>query len=179
MVANEKPVATGFLTGVGFALRDALIATAAFSVVGLLANLVHPERIPFIAEKEYEILVPCPEPGGEVSVIQPDDPVLQDQSTFVVDARPGEAFEKWSFRDAANVTYDYLDPTPPEVLQQLARSIARSGARRVAVYGDGDRPDTGEQLAKEISGHGIKNLSFIEGGAPALQSAATRAGGGK
>ena len=178
MAANEIGVSTGLFSGAGTVLRCALIATAAFSVVGLAANLVHPERIPYIAEKQYEILVPCPEPGGEVSVIQPDDPVLRERSTFVVDARPRDAFEKWRFRDAANVTYDYLDPTPPEALQQLARSIARSRARRVAVYGDGDKPDTGEQLAKEISGHGIKNVSFVEGGAPALKPG-TSAGGGR
>jgi hypothetical protein len=178
MPASKIPVSTGFFTGTPVAFRDAVIATAAFSVVGLVVNLVHPERIPYIAEKEYEILVPCPEPGGEVSVIQPGDPVLREQSTFVVDARPRDVFEKWRFRDAANVTYDYLDPTPPETLRDLAKSIARSGAKRVAVYGDGDRPDTGEQLAKEISGNGIKNVSFIEGGAPALKSP-TSAGGGK
>ena len=70
-----------------------------------------------------------------------------------------------------NVPYDYLDPTPPQVLRELARAIARSRARRVVVYGDGDRPDSGEQLAREISGHGIRNVCFIVGGAPALQEA--------
>jgi hypothetical protein len=178
MPANRISVSTGLFSGALVIFRDATIATAALGVLGLAVNLVHPERIPYIAEKEYEILVPCPEPGGEVSVIQPGDSVLREQGTFVVDARSREAFESWHFRKAANVTYDYLDPTPPETLQGLAKSIARSGARRVAVYGDGDNPDSGEQLAKEISGNGIKNVSFIEGGAPVLK-AKTSTGGGK
>ncbi len=169
--------AAGVFQGMIADLRDAVVATVVFSALGLAVNLVHPERIPFVAEKEYEILVPCPEPGGEVGALEPGDEVLSERSTFVVDARSREAFDKWRYRAAANVTYDYLDPTPPEILQELARSIARSGARRVAVYGDGDRPDTGEQLAKEISGHGIKNVSFIRGGAPALKSASSAGGG--
>lgn len=155
--------------GMGTALRDAVILTAVFAAVGLVVNLLHPERIPWVAEDEYETLVPCPEPGGEVIAMKPDDPALGSEKTFVVDARSTEAFASWHFGDAMNVTYDYLDPTPDEVINELARRIARSGAQRVAVYGDGDRPDTGEQLGKEISGKGIKNVHFVEGGAPALR----------
>jgi hypothetical protein len=40
----------------------------------------------------------------------------------------------------------------------------------VVVYGDGGAPDTGELLAREISGHGIKHVFFVEGGAPELRS---------
>ena len=80
------------------------------------------------------------------------------------------AFSTWRFRDAKSVTYDYLDPTPTSVIQDLARAIAKSRAKRVLVYGDGDIPDTGEQLGKEISSHGIKNVFYAKGGDKALQS---------
>ncbi len=177
MATKNTQVWTGFFHGMPAALRDAVVATVGFSALGLAVNLAHPEAIPYIAEEEYEILVPCPEPGGDVSGIDAGDSVLREDGTFVVDARPQADFDQWRFRQAANVTYDYLDPTPPETLQKLARDIARSGARRVAVYGDGDEPDTGEQLAKEISGHGIKNVSFVKGGAPGLKSLAESGGG--
>ncbi|MFH1131634.1 MAG: hypothetical protein V1754_09875, partial [Pseudomonadota bacterium] len=68
-----------------------------------------------------------------------------------------------------NITFDYLDPIPKEVLQDLARRIASSKAQRVVVYGDGQNPDSGEQLGKELSIHGIKNIFFIKGGAPMLR----------
>jgi hypothetical protein len=151
------------------AVREALLVAAGCAVLAVLVNLVHPRAIPLVAEREYEILVPCPEPGGEAEPIEPGDPLLAAGTTFVVDARPAAQARSWRYRDALNIPYDYLDPTPEETLQELARSLARSRARRVVVYGDGDNPDTGEQLAREISGRGIKNVGFVRGGAPALR----------
>ena len=165
-----------FFSGMGTVLRDAVLISAACSLVGLLVNLFHPEKIPYIAKEEYETLVPCPEPGGEVTPMEPSDPALQAKETFVVDARMKEEHAEWNFRGAMNVPYDYLDPTPDEVIHELARKIAKSRAQRVAVYGDGDRPDTGEQLGKEISGKGIKNVFFVKGGAPALKQPAAPGG---
>ena len=151
-------------------LKEAVLITAGCAVFALLGNLVHPERIPYIADQEYEILVPCPEPGGEVLPINPGDSVLADSGLFFIDARLKTAFDAWHFREAVNVTYDYLDPTPKETLIRLAKDIAHSKAKKVIVYGDGDLPDTGEQLGKEISGYGIKNVHFLKGGAPALKT---------
>ena len=88
---------------------------------------------------------------------------------MVVDARPAAEAAAWRFGQALNVPYDYLDPTPDEVLGEVARAIAASRARHLAVYGDGESPDSGEQLAREISASGIKNVLFVRGGAPALQ----------
>jgi len=176
--ANVKEEAIGQATllarimqGMPAAFKDAVLLAVVGSVIGVLVNLVHPERIPFVAEKEYETLVPCPVFGGEVTAIKPDDPALKRPETFLVDARLKEEHQAWSFGKAMNVPYDYLDPTPEEVIQELAKRIASSRAQRVVVFGDGDKPDTGEQLGKEISGHGIKNVCFVEGGAPALKGA--------
>jgi predicted sulfurtransferase len=157
-------------------IRDAAVVSLAAALVALAVNLFHPEKIPLVAEEEYEILVPCPEPGGEVTAVEPGDPMLIAPDTFIVDARPATDFSKWRFRNAANVTYDYLDPTPGSVIQGLAKAIAKSRAKRVLVYGDGDLPDTGEQLGKEISANGIKNVYFIKGGYKALISRPVRGG---
>jgi hypothetical protein len=45
------------------------------------------------------------------------------------------------------------------------------------VFGDGQDPDSGEQLARELAGRGIRNVRFVQGGAPAL--AATANGGAR
>ncbi len=151
-------------------LRDAVIVAGISFAVGLVVNLVRPDAIPFITDQPYELFVPCPEPGGEVTPMAADAPALLADDSFVLDARSKQEFDAWRLRQAINISYDYLDPTPQETLRDLAETIARSRAKRVVVYGDGDTPDTGEQLAKEISGHGIKHVFFVEGGAPELRS---------
>ncbi len=156
--------------------REALVVSFAFSAIGLLVNLVHPNKIPYVAKQAYEILVPCPEPGGKVTPLAPNREERFYEDAFLVDARSKEDFATWHFLSATNVPFDYLDPTPKETIQALAKEIARSRAQKVLVYGDGDTPDTGEQLGKEISGYGIKNVFFLKGGAPRLR-ALTAAGG--
>jgi hypothetical protein len=104
-----------------------------------------------------------------VSKVSAADPSLLGDEVFIVDARSEAAFEAWRFGNAENLTYDYLDPVPDGEIETLTRAIARSGKKQVIVYGDGDVPDTGEQLGKELSGNGIKNVFFVEGGAPALK----------
>jgi hypothetical protein len=71
------------------------------------------------------------------------------------------------------VPFDYLTPT----CAAEVRGIAASGASQVVVFGDGKDPDSGEQLARELAGLGIRNLRFVQGGAAALQAAA--AGGAR
>ena len=82
--------------------------------------------------------------------------------------RCGTRAPRWHPTGAIAVPFDYLEPTSPEQV----RRIASSGAGRVVVFGDGNNPDSGEQLAREIAGKGIRNVRFVEGGAPLLEKAA-------
>ena len=161
--------------GLGVAVRESLIVVLIPAAVGLPVNaFLNPNGIPIIAEQAYEVLVPCPEPGGRVSPVSADESLTNRERVFWMDARSSEEFRQWHHPQAENVTYDYLDPTPDTVIEELARGIARSKAQRVFVYGDGDDPDTGEQLAREISGKGIRNVFFIEGGARTLREHAEK-----
>jgi hypothetical protein len=153
------------------ALRDALLVTAAASLLGATVNAtVHPEPITFIAEKGYDVMVPCPEPGGPVDALEPADPRVSAKSTLIVDARPKGELEAWRVDGAVNIPYDWLDPTPEEKIAELAKEIAASRAHHVVVYGDGGDPDTGEWLGKELSAKGIKHVCFVKGGAEALKA---------
>jgi hypothetical protein len=155
----------------GDSIRDAILVTVGCALTAVVVNTwLHPDPIPFITTREYEILVPCPEPGGKVIPMEADDPRLDAAATFIVDARPPAEYARWHLPGALNMPYSYLDPTPPDTLRALARAIARSHARQAAVYGDGDDPDTGELLGREISGHGIRHVFFVRGGAPALMA---------
>jgi rhodanese-related sulfurtransferase len=150
-------------------MRDAAIVAAVSGAVALAVNALRPEGIPLVARQPYETLVPCPEPGGTVTGIAADDEALRSSRSFLVDARSPNEYDRWHLPAAVNVPFDWLDPVPPGVLDGLARAVAASRATRVVVYGDGGRPDSGEHLGKELSGRGIRHVSFVRGGATALR----------
>jgi len=146
------------------AVRDALVVTLVMAVVACIFNAVRKGGIPFIQETEYQILVPCPEPIGEVERLDPADSRLNDDKYLFVDARSESEFKQWHLDNARNVVFDFLEETPSETINDLAKQRARG----LIVYGDGQDPDSGRELAREIAGRGIKNVFYIEGGAPAL-----------
>lgn len=148
------------------AVRDALAVVALCGAVGLGFNAWRPSGIAIVQRDAYEILVPCPETAGEVERVDPRDPRVGDARTLLVDARSRADYERSHPAGALHVPFDYLEPTAPAALRQ----IASSGAARVIVYGDGGDPDSGEQLAREIAGKGIRNVGFVAGGARAFDS---------
>jgi hypothetical protein len=144
-----------------------LCAAAALSF-----NSLRRDGIPVVQGTEYEILVPCPETLGEADPIPVDSPLLSDPRTLLLDARDPEDHARWHPPGAWNVPFDYLSPTDKGVV----RRIAASRAARVVVFGDGADPDSGEQLAREIAGRGIRNVGFIPGGWVAFRSGAAKGG---
>ncbi len=150
-------------------VRDAGITLLACAIVGLLVNFARPsEGIPLVQKSEYQILVPCAESTGEAPALAAKAPEIHDTRTLLVDARTPADHAKGSLPGAMNLPFDYLDPVPPAQVKK----IASSGAARVVVFGDGGDPDSGEQLARELAGAGIRNIFFVAGGAPALDKTA-------
>ena len=152
-------------------VRDAAIAAGIFAVVGVTVNAVRADGLPFIADKPYDIFVPCPETLGEVEMIAADDARIRDGGAYIVDARTAEEFAEWHFEDADNITYDYLEPIDPAELKNIIYNIANSGMARIVVYGDGDGGEgtSGYQLGRELAGNGMKNVFVVKGGADALR----------
>jgi len=150
-------------------VRDALLTLLVSAAIGVTANLVRPHGIPFVQKTEYQILVPCPEGSGEAPAMAADAPELRDARSLLVDARSPADHAKAHPPGAINLPFDYLEPAPPAQVHK----IASSGAARVVVFGDGGDPDTGEQLARELAGAGIRNIFFVAGGVPALQKIAS------
>lgn len=134
-----------------------------FACVGLVVNLLRDDGLPLVADKPYDILVPCPEPLGEVSPVDPS--ALDESGILVIDARSPEEYARWHHPEARNVQWDELDPIPKETVAELIRL----GARKVVVYGDALDPDSGRSLARELAGQGATNVFYIEGGAPRLK----------
>ena len=139
----------------------------AFSAaIACVVNLLRPDSLEWIAARDYEILVPCPEPMGEaVAMDVPNDWPMK-TGDLLIDARLPDDFSLWHVPDSMNISFDYLTPVTDEAIRQ----IASTRARRIIVAGDGSDPDSGEQLAREISGRGIKNVHYIAGGIPKLRS---------
>ena len=158
---------SGPLRGWNRVVLEAAIVAVVMSGTGLAFNALRSEGIPLVAEKEYEILVPCPEPIGETEPVAPAAALAPEPGALVIDARYADEFETWHAHSAIHLPFDYLEPVPDEKLRELIRS----GARQVVVYGDGDDPDSGREMARELSGRGVKNVYFVEGGAPALKKA--------
>jgi hypothetical protein len=167
--AKEAKAVLRPVHSLGVALRDALLIVLASASVGVLVNALRASGIPWVQKTEYEILVPCPEGSGNVQSLSIGDPGLGDRRSLWIDARDPAEHRRWHPTGARNVPFDYLEPT----CATEVRAIAASGASQVVVFGDGKAPDSGEQLARELAGRGIRNISFVQGGAPALKAAAS------
>lgn len=151
-------------------LRDASGAVVLSAVLALAVNTVRKDGIPLVATEPYGIFVPCPEPGGEVFPLQPTDVRWDDARELLIDARPPERYRGWHAAGSVNVPFDFLEPVPDETIAALVATRSR----RVVVYGDGLSPDTGEELARELSGRGMRNVHFVPGGVLVLQEIGSR-----
>jgi rhodanese-related sulfurtransferase len=153
-------------------LRDLLVATRDATLVAVLAvaaaaatNALRDAPFPWIAVAAYDLFVPCPEPLGDAKAVSPMEPIVRAERTLVVDARDRAAHSDWHLSGAMHVPFDWIDAVPDEAV----RRVAASGAAAVVVYGDGGDPDSGRELARELSGRGVRNVHYVEGGAPALR----------
>jgi hypothetical protein len=163
-------------------IRDAILLVLLAAGIGLAANALRPSgRIAMVAREPHEILKPCPEAGGRVEPIEAASLSVSEPGLLLLDGRAADAFAAWHAHGARSLPFDYLEPVSREAVAKLLTLRPR----RVVVYGDGENPESGEQLAKQIAGQGLKNVFFVRGGAPALhrlsqsgegRSAATKGG---
>ena len=95
---------------------------------------------------------------------------MREARTLRLDARDRAAFDAWHLPDAMHLEFDWVSPVADAVLKK----VASSGAAAVVVYGDGGDPDSGRELGRELSGRGIRNVRFVEGGAASLRKGVAR-----
>lgn len=152
-------------------IKEAVIACFLFTVIAFTVNAIRSDGLPLIADKPYDIFVPCPETLGTVEMIAPTDPRLTDGTAFIVDAREESDFNTWHLKDAICITFDYLDPISSEEIKNIAQNIVSSGKAILIVYGDGDGEmgSTGYELGRELAGSGIQHVYVVKGGADALK----------
>jgi hypothetical protein len=171
--APAEQVVPGAAAARRVVVRDALVVLAACAAVGSVVNLLRPHGIPFVQKTAYQILVPCPEAGADAPGIAANDPAIWEPRTLLIDARPAAEHAAWHPDQAVHLAFDYLAPAPKAEVDR----IAASGATRVVVFGDGGDPDSGEQLARELAGAGIRNIFFVQGGAKPLAQTAAKSRG--
>ena len=152
-------------------LRDAVLAVVVAAGIALAFNALRSsKRIPLVASRPYEVLVPCPEHQGKAKPLSPAAARVLGEGALLVDARPAEEHRSWHPPAALSVPFDYLEPVSRDRVQEL---LGRR-PRRVIVLGDGDSPDSGEQLARQLASRGLKNVFFVAGGAPALRGTSSK-----
>ncbi len=151
--------------------RDVGLIVAVTSALALAVNALRSDGVDLIAEAEYEILVPCPEPMGEAESVPADDARVASEKSLLIDAREPGDFESWHLSGAVNVPFDWLAEQHEVDLQarEVAKRVARTGKQDVVVYGDGGDPDSGYHWAALLSAGGIKRVVYVEGGASALR----------
>ncbi|MFH1464750.1 MAG: hypothetical protein ABIO70_10220 [Pseudomonadota bacterium] len=146
--------------------RDAAIVVLLSVVVALGVNAFRPDALPLVAREAYRILVPCPEPVGEVEALEPAGLRWEDERELVIDARDAAGRAAWQAPGARSVPFDFLDPVADDVLADLVAT----GAARVVVFGDGLAPDSGQELARELAGRGMRNVHYVPGGWQAVKA---------
>ena len=140
-------------------VRDAVSIVGLASTLGFAVNALRPNgSIPLIQRRPYDIIVPCPEPVGEALSMAPDDVRLRDASSLVIDAQSSTAFGVYHLPQAINLPFDWLGPPVVNEVKDVAQRVARSKAKQVIVYGDGDDPDSGREWARLLAGGGIKHV---------------------
>jgi len=155
-------------------LRDAAIIVVVGAVLGLVTNQFRTGRLPLVAQKDFEILVPCPEPLGTARAVLPSDPLISDPDTLIIDARSEEEYRDWHLPSALSVPFDWLAEQDEIDAQarSVAKDVARSRKHAVVIYGDGGDPDSGQQWAALLNMAGIRNVAYIKGGALELRPTA-------
>lgn len=153
------------------AARDALCITSVAVVLALTVNALRADRLPLIARKDFDILVPCPEPLGSAVAITPTDPRVVDANSLLIDARSNDEFRAWHLPSAISVPFDWLAEQEEitNTAKVVARDVARSAKHAVVVYGDGGEPDSGQQWAALLNTAGIRNVTYVTGGSVALR----------
>jgi rhodanese-related sulfurtransferase len=151
-------------------IRDLIVAIVIVILAGALGLLVNSIRgdtgIPLHASEPYNIFVPCPEPQGEATALSYDEfEQLEYLKTdgvntriLLIDSRDRTKYEARHLKGALSIPYDFLEPVHEEHLQ----NIVNKAPTRVIVYGEIDLVHIGEELAKELAGHGIKNVYYIK-----------------
>lgn len=166
------PLRKGGALGV---LRDASVLLVGSAAIALAANAVRRDGLPLVQHNEYDILVPCTETSGQISEIEPRDPLLSDKTSLIIDARSKALFDTWHPSSAINIPFDYLTATSDADVKK----VTASRAARVIVFGDGDDPDCGRELGRELAGKGVRNVFVVKGGAPALGAPSAPKQGGE
>lgn len=156
--------------GIMVAIRDAVVVVVASAILALGTNAVRADGIPLVAREPYRIFVPCPEPSGEIFEIEPGHVRWGEGRELVIDARSASEFADWHAEGARHVQFDFLDPVSDEVIEELVDTRSQ----RVVIYGDGQTPDTGAELARELSGRGMRNVHYVPGGAGAVRGGIER-----
>lgn len=150
----------------GKILGQAVLLAAVGSGLGLLVNAVRSEGLALVAEKPYELYVPCPMMPSEASPVKAGDLEGDLSALQIIDARPDAAEASQRIPGARLLPYHPLKSPDVNVLSEFKALPPRS----LLVVGD-TAIDSGRLLAAELSEAGCLGVRYLEGGFAAWREA--------
>lgn len=150
----------------GKILGQAVLLAVVGSVVGLVVNAVRSEGLALVAEKPYELYVPCPMMPSEASPVKASELEGDLSAWQIIDARPDAAKASQHIPGAQVLPYHPLKSPDANVLAELKAL----GPNSLLVVGD-TAIDSGRLLAAELSEAGCLGVRYLEGGFAAWREA--------
>lgn len=127
-------------------------------VVSLVANSVHPRKIPWVQDWSNHVEAKAKKLQIKVIPLSGALKKLQTQDVTFVDARPADEFEEGHIPGAVSIPFQSLMEHFP-----TAGSLIDSG-RELVVYCKNSECDDSLMLAKELQAMGAKSLTlYVDG----------------
>jgi rhodanese-related sulfurtransferase len=136
------------------AVQSAYIVVMAV-LCGLGANLVRPDGLPMVQATESAVTLPSE--SGEIAI---KDALLlfASKRALFIDARSGSEFADGHIQGAVNVPADDFDLIYPKLADRFGKADA------VITYCDGERCPLSADVARLLTGRGVKNVFVLKNG---------------
>jgi rhodanese-related sulfurtransferase len=133
-------------------------------LLGVAANALRADRLPWVAPEPYLVLHDCPETTETAGTIAAAAALRKPGRLGFVDGSAADAFGRGHVKGAVNVSYDPLFP----VAEGSVRALRDARATWILVYGGGG---TGKPLADELASAGLSGVLWVQGDLDSLRAA--------
>lgn len=147
------------MRGVVVLFGRSILLTAGCVLFAVGFNAVRPNGIDLVAQRPYDIYVPCPETETEAESVSAGQLDATHGAELYLDARPEADFRREHIKGAISFPYPLLGDPPAEQVDELKRR-----AVPIVTYGGGVRDRSGEMMAALLTELGVPRVTHLEGG---------------
>ena len=125
-------------------------------IVAVTVNIFRPTPLEWVASEQYEIFTDCPETTKTSKAIAMESVSQAPRKFLLVDARPGDDFEKKHLNAALSLPYDPIFSVDKKDLKKIEKA---ANGRTVVVYGG---RHNAKLLADDLVSQGISKVRFLK-----------------